>query len=157
MGKFKWPTGSQTPHPKPKTAPEEEVKQVDMTKFIPKPKTIEALKWDGSPEGAAEVKTLLEKAGFTMDSFVVSYTADGKLDKHSSVIKYYRTDKVDGRPRDDDRYAWNTYSLNDGWLVLEGTSRSDLKTVSNSLFKDKYVELGQVTYDDFIEWFSEAT
>ena len=88
--------------PKKEVTPIEETptpaaEKANMSKFIPKPKTIDAAKWDGTTEGAAEVKAVLAAAGFTMDRFAVSYDSNGKLDKYKSEIWYYR-DRAEGRP-----------------------------------------------------------
>lgn len=134
--------------------PIEPPKEVDMSKFIPRPRTIEAAKWDGSPEGAAEIKALLAQANYTMDSFTVTYDSQGKLDKRNSKIIYYRgTGDV---PSKDDRYKWREYSLSDGWMVWDRPG-IDLKTMSDEAFKRDYFELGQVDFDTFTDWFGSAT
>lgn len=129
-------------------------KEVDMSKFIPRPRTVEAAKWDGSPEGAAEIKELLAAAGFTMHTFSVAYDSDGKIDKSNRKISYYRgTGDV---PRSDDRYKWHEYTMKDGWLVFERRG-SGLKTVKDADFKYDYFELGQVDFDTFTDWVGSAT
>ncbi len=129
-------------------------KEVDMSKFIPRPHTVEAAKWDGSPEGAAEIKDLLAAAGFTMHTFSVAYDSDGKIDKSNSKISYYRgTGDV---PRTDDRYKWREYTMKDGWLVFERRG-VELKTVKDADFKHDYFELGQVDFDTFTDWVGSAT
>lgn len=157
MAKFKWKNGKITglaTGTEPQAAEPE--KRVDMSKFIPKPKTIEAVKWDGSPEGAAEVKAFLEGTKFVMDGFTVAYDSEGKLDKRSTEIVYYELKGGKKPDREDYPYYYKTYNLHDGWLVIE-TPGTEPKKVSDSAFKSKYMELGQVTYDDYLEWFGEAT
>lgn len=159
MGKINWwPRGTDEELRKKvePTPPQTEEKKVDMSRFISKPQTIEAVKWDGSPEGAAEVKAMLERSKFVMEGFNVSYTSDGKLDKRNTIISYYQ-EKGGRKPdREDYPYYHKTYSLKDGWLVVESPGAAP-KTVSDEQFKKNYQELGQVSYEDFLEWVSEAT
>ena len=158
MGKFKWlhNTADELRKQIEPAAPKIEEKKVDMSRFISKPQTIDAVKWDGSPEGAAEVKALLEGSKYVMEGFNISYTSDGKLDKRNTVITYYQ-DKGGRKPdREEYPYYYKSYSLNDGWLVVESPG-AEPKTVSDEKFKKTYRELGQVTYDDFLEWVMDAT
>lgn len=114
-----------------------------LGKFIARPTRIDAVKWDGSPDGAAEVKDLLKSAGYVMDSFRVSHFGDGRVDMEGSVIVYFRGKDGDETPGRGSS-AYREYKMSHGWLVLDGT---DLKTVNSNVFNSKYLDLDALETD----------